>query len=193
MPEEKTVNEKEEKILLELSRKTLETYILKGEKEAFPGEPSENLKKISGMFVTLHKNGHLRGCIGYITGKEPLYRAAVDLTVASAVHDSRFRPVSKEELADIDIEISVMSPLRRITNADEIIMGVHGVVVKKGFHQGVFLPQVATETGWDKETFLRELCSQKAGLEPDAWKKPDTELYIFSAQIFGEKDFLKRD
>jgi len=110
------------------------------------------------------------------------------MAVEAAVGDPRFSPVTVDELSDIEIEIYVLSPLKKIDSTDEIKMGIDGVLVKKGFNSGVFLPQVATETGWSKEEFLSTLCSQKAGLPPLAWKDKTTEIYIFTAEVFSEKD-----
>ncbi len=188
-------NEKEEivtldeaAVLLKMSRETLIGYIKNKKAPNFNPPETNGLKTETGMFVTLHKNGHLRGCIGYIIGKDPLWKAVTELTVSSAVKDTRFRPVQESELEDIDIEISVLTPPEKISDPQTIEMGIHGVIVKKEFNQGVFLPQVATETGWDRETFMNELCSQKAGLPEDAWKKNDVEIFIFTASVYSEAD-----
>jgi len=141
-----------------------------------------------GAFVTLHKYGQLRGCIGNLIGEKPLYLTVIDMAIESAVDDPRFPPLKLEELKDIEIEISVLSPLEKIDDPKDIILGKHGVLVRKGFRSGVFLPQVAEETGWSKEEFLSYLCSHKAGLPPYAWKEKDTELYIFTAEVFSEKE-----
>ena len=140
-----------------------------------------------GAFVTLHKAGKLRGCIGNIIGRGPLYATVCDMAIQSATSDPRFNPVTKNELDEIDIEISVLSPLERIYEPDKIIMGKHGVLVKRGFSSGVYLPQVATETGWTRDEFMDSLCAQKAGLPRDSWKKGECDIYIFSAEVFGEK------
>jgi AmmeMemoRadiSam system protein A len=108
------------------------------------------------------------------------------MSVASATQDPRFMPVTKDDLADIDIEISVLSPLKKITNPDEIIIGVHGVLVKNDYTSGVYLPQVATETGWSKEEFMNSLCGHKAGMESDAWKTGACEIHVFTAEVFSE-------
>ena len=154
----------------------------------FIPELTNEKKEVEGAFVTIHKQGHLRGCIGNIIGRQPLYLTVRDMAIAAAAKDPRFNPVAVSELDDIDIEVSVLSKPYRAENPEEIEMGVHGVIVKRRFNQGVFLPQVATETGWDRETFLSQLCSQKAGLAPDAWKDPKTELNIFTATVFSEHD-----
>jgi AmmeMemoRadiSam system protein A len=120
---------------------------------------------------------------------EPLYLTISDMAIEAAVADWRFPPVELSEMKDIEIEISVLSVLKRVYSSDEIILGLHGVVIKKGPKNGVFLPQVATETNWTKEEFLAELCSQKAGLPPDAWKDTSSELYVFTAEVFSEKNY----
>jgi AmmeMemoRadiSam system protein A len=146
----------------------------------------EALQGPLGAFVTLHHRGRLRGCIGRMTSQQPLPETVVDMAAAAAVEDPRFPPLRPEELADLRVEISVLSPLTRIQDPKEIRLGQHGVLVRQGRRTGVFLPQVATETGWDLETFLSELCSGKAGLEENAWQDPETELYTFTAQVFQE-------
>ncbi|MBF0523235.1 MAG: AmmeMemoRadiSam system protein B [Candidatus Omnitrophica bacterium] len=174
--------------LLTIARQTMEEYVRRGKvldvKEADP-----RLSEEEGAFVTIQKNGQLRGCIGNIIGRGPLYLTVRDMAIACSTEDPRFSPVKDKELKDLHVEISVLSKPRLINNVDEIVLGKHGVIVSKGaFNQGVFLPQVATETGWSKEEFLSELCSQKAGLPSDCWKDPATKMYIFTAQVFSEKE-----
>ncbi len=140
-----------------------------------------------GAFVTIHKQGVLRGCIGNIIGPQPLYLTVHDMAIEAATADPRFPSLNPDELEDIEIEISVLSEPKKVDDVNEIKMGVHGVIVKRGFASGVFLPQVATETGWTKEEFLSNLCEHKAGLSPDAWQDKDTQLFSFTAQVFGEK------
>ena len=142
-----------------------------------------------GSFVTLHEAGQLRGCIGNMVGNQPLYLTVRDMAVEAATGDPRFSPVNFTELKNIEIEISVLSVLEKVDSADQIELGKHGVIVRRGFNSGVFLPQVATETGWTKEQFLSYLCAQKAGLEPDAWKDKSTEIFIFTAEVFSEKEY----
>lgn len=181
------LTDEEGKLLISMARRTLESYITNREKPNFSDIDKPFLRKESGLFVTLHKNGRLRGCIGYIVGMEPLFKSVVDLTIASSTQDPRFPKVVKGELSDIDIEISVLTPPEKISNIDEIIMGEHGVIIKAGNRQGLYLPQVYNETGWSKEEFLSNLCETKAGLDRYAWKKPNVEIFIFSTQIFSEK------
>jgi len=115
------------------------------------------------------------------------------MAVEAATGDPRFLPMELTELKNAEIEISVLSPMKKVDSADEIEMGKHGVLIKRGLRSGVFLPQVATETGWSKEEFLSSLCAHKAGLPPNAWKDKDTEIYIFSAEVFSEKDVRPAD
>lgn len=176
--------------LLKLARAAIGYYLDKG--KVLPIEESDPaLRRELGVFVTLHKRGRLRGCIGNIVGQKPLYLGARDMAVAAAVQDPRFSPLSAKELADIDIEISVLSPLREIGNPDEIVLGRHGVLVKDGLRSGVYLPQVATETGWDKERFMNSLCADKAGMAADAWKTGRCKIFVFTAEVFGEREEKK--
>ena len=171
--------------LLGIARRTLEEYTKKGKApDISTADPA--LRADRAVFVTLRKKGELRGCIGRLKAEQPLFLAVKDMTIAAASSDTRFKPVLAEELKDIDLEISVLSPMARVKSVDEIKMSENGVMVKNGFHSGVFLPQVAGETGWSREEFLNELCSQKAGLPKNAWKDASTELYVFTAEVFGE-------
>jgi len=141
----------------------------------------------SAVFVTLTIKGQLKGCIGSITPEGPLYQAVQQRAISAAVDDPRFSPVSEKELKDIKIEISVLSPLTRVRSADEIKPRVHGVIVREGLRSGLFLPQV-WEHFTNKEDFLSELCSQKAGLNPEAWRDAaKTELYVFTVFAFEEE------
>jgi AmmeMemoRadiSam system protein B/AmmeMemoRadiSam system protein A len=141
------------------------------------------LKENRGAFVTINKKGQLRGCIGYIEGRGPLHKTVEEMAEAAAFRDPRFTPVKEKELADLDIEISVLTPLKKMTEVREIEVGKHGIYIRKGWFSGLLLPQVATEYGWDRQTFLEHTCN-KAGLPSHAWKDKDTEIYIFSADIF---------
>jgi AmmeMemoRadiSam system protein B/AmmeMemoRadiSam system protein A len=144
---------------------------------------SQTLTEKRGAFVTLHKKGNLRGCIGYIRPQKPLHQTIREMALAAAFQDSRFKPVTKNELTDLEIEISVLTPLKKISSVDEIEVGKHGIYIMKDVHSGILLPQVATENSWDRETFLEHTCT-KAGLPDTAWKDKNTEIYIFSADIF---------
>ena len=174
------------KELLKLARNTMELYITKGIVLKFESAEPQ-LTQEAGAFVTLHNKNRLRGCIGLIEGRQKLYETVIEMAIELARHDPRFEPVSGHELKDIDIEVSVLYPKKKVKSADDIEIGKHGVIVKKGFATGVFLPQVAAETGWSKDEFMRHLCADKAGLAPDAYKNKDTEIYVFEAEVFGEK------
>lgn len=189
----KLLNKDQKKRLLEIARHSIQEFVESG-KIIDVLENDERLKQEEGAFVTIHKMGKLRGCIGNIIGRGPLYITVRDMAIAAASEDPRFEVVSKDEIKDIDIEVSVLSLPKLISTIDDIQMGVHGVIVRQGvLNQGVFLPQVATETGWSKKEFLSQLCSQKAGLSPDCWKDSRTKIYIFTAQVFSQKDVDKGD
>jgi AmmeMemoRadiSam system protein B/AmmeMemoRadiSam system protein A len=188
MKEEKKVgvdlglNAEEKKTLHQIAKTVIEN---KARGKAVPEFKIETpiLKENRGAFVTIHKKGQLRGCIGYIEGRGPLYKTIEEMAEAAAFRDPRFTPVSERELSDLDVEISVLTPLRKITDPNEIEVGKHGIYIKKGWYSGLLLPQVATEYGWDRQTFLEHTCL-KAGLPTHAWKDKNTEIYIFSADIF---------
>ncbi len=144
------------------------------------------LLELRGAFVTLKRKGQLRGCIGYIEAVKPLWQTIVDCTGSSARNDYRFPPVEPEELPEIHIEISVLTPRETIDDVSAIEVGRHGILLTKGVCRGLLLPQVAVEYGWDREQFLRHTC-RKAGLPEDSWKK-GARIEIFSADVFGEEE-----
>lgn len=182
--DEGILNKKEQEQLLSLARNTLNEYVTS---KRLPQVDIRNkkLQENKAVFVTLTKKCNLRGCVGYITPSQPLYKAVMEMTVAASARDTRFIPVTKEELNDIHIEISVLSLFTRIDNPDKIEIGKHGLYIVKGNRTGLLLPQVASSFLWSREEFLRQTCI-KAGLMPNAWTEKDTEIYIFSAQIFEE-------
>lgn len=152
-----------------------------------PEKPlTKRLARVQGAFVTLHEQGMLRGCIGYICGLKPLYLTIAEMARAAAFGDPRFMPLEPREFEKIEIEITVLSPLRKIDDPEKVEVGKHGLVVRRGPYQGVLLPQVPVEDGWDRETFLAHTC-MKAGLHSDCWREAGTELYVFSGEVFGEK------
>lgn len=186
--DEKYLSRDEEKTLLRLARQTVKLY-LNERKVLDPGKDPEytltdKLKADGAAFVTLTKEGQLRGCIGHLVGIESLYKSVIHNAVSAATEDPRFPPMSAAEEKDVHIEISVMSPLKTITDVNEIQVGKHGIVISKGFNRGLLLPQVATEYGWSRTEFLQQTC-RKAGLPRDAWQQGAT-IQIFSAQVFGE-------
>jgi len=144
---------------------------------------SKILRENCGAFVTLKIDGELRGCIGLIRGIKPLDETVIEMAQSAAFNDPRFVPLSEDELDKIDLEISVLSPMTVIDNIEEIKVGEHGLMIRKGYQSGLLLPQVAIEYGWDRETFLSHTCN-KAGLEMDAYKDPNCEIQIFSAVVF---------
>jgi len=179
------LTEQQKQKLLGIARETLICY-LSGKELAQVTIDDPVLHEKRGVFVTLKKGGELRGCIGYIQSVEPLVYAVRDMAIQSATGDPRFSPVRYDELKNIRIEISVLTIPERIKDAKEVVLKRDGVIIKKGYRQGVFLPQVADETGWSKEEFLNNLCQYKAGLPSDAWKEKDTEIYTFQAEVFAE-------
>lgn len=179
------LNSEQKKKLLDIARKTVESYVRDKKIPEFK-ETDPDLLRHEGAFVTLHKKGELRGCIGNIIGIQPLWLTVRDMAIESSTGDPRFEPVAPDELKDVKIEISVLSQPKSVQDVNEIKMGTHGVIVKRGLNSGVYLPQVATETGWSRDEFLSNLC-HKAGLPADAWKDNKTELRSFTAQVFGEE------
>jgi AmmeMemoRadiSam system protein A len=144
---------------------------------------SDILQEKRGAFVSLHLQGNLRGCIGYIQPTKPLHKTVQEMAIAAALQDPRFDPVTRTELEELDIEISVLTPMKRIENIQEIEIGKHGLYIVCGAYHGLLLPQVATSYGWDRKMFLEHTC-EKAGLPKKAWQEKDAEIYIFSADIF---------
>ncbi|MCX6282835.1 MAG: AmmeMemoRadiSam system protein B [Bacteroidetes bacterium] len=175
----------EKKILLGIARSTIVMYINEHKTpEVDDRNFSPNLKIHSGAFVTLKEHGELRGCIGRFTADIPLWKVVQQMAIASSTEDTRFPPVTAKEIDKLEIEISVLSPMKKIFSADEIELGKHGIYIKKGYYSGTFLPQVANETGWSREEFLGHCARDKAGLGWDGWK--DAELYTYEACVFGE-------
>lgn len=171
-------------MLLKIARDTVEMFVREGKIPDLYIQ-DERLNRPEGAFVTLHKNKELRGCIGQIepTG-EPLWKVVREMAVAACSEDDRFFPVNIDELDKLEYEISVLSCPERVDDWHNIELGKHGVIVRQGRRGGVFLPQVATETGWTLEEFLSQLCYQKAGLPPDCYKDTNTEIKVFTAQVF---------
>jgi hypothetical protein len=178
------LTEADQVLLLQIARNAVRAHVL-----SRPFTPPEitsgNLTESFGTFVSIHKDGELRGCIGNVHGAGPLYRTVGECAISAAVGDPRFVPVTTDELTLIDFEISVLSPLQRVIDINEIEIGRHGLLVSKRGYRGLLLPQVATAYNWDRETFLRETC-RKAGLRYDDWKDGAT-IHRFRALVFGEK------
>lgn len=180
------LNDQEKQRLLEISRSALVSYIQSGELPPLdPATLSTALKEPAGAFVSLYMGGRLRGCIGNFSPSDPLYAVVEGMTIAAATRDHRFAPVEKPELKYIVIEISVLSPLRKISSIDEFELGKHGIYMKKDGKSGTFLPQVADDSGWTTEEFLGHCARDKAGIGWDGWK--EAELFVYEAIIFREK------
>jgi hypothetical protein len=176
----------EKKKLLSIARSSIQA-ILSGKPLPKFDVTEPDLKTHAGAFVTLRRDGDLRGCIGRLVSDEPLYEVVSRMAAAAATEDSRFRPVPLTELGKIDIEISVLSPLKKMSNLKELELGKHGIYIVRGMRSGCYLPQVADETGWSRDEFLSHCCAEKAGFEPDAWKR-DADVFLFTAVVFAEKE-----
>lgn len=174
----------DQEMLFRVARESIKAH-LKGEKSVLPEVTSPLLTTPSGVFVTLHRHGKLRGCIGYLEACKPLLASVQEMAAAAAFGDPRFPQLREDELADLDLEISVLSPMHRIKNIDEIQVGRDGIYLERGGNRGLLLPQVATEYGWDRLTFLKQTCC-KASLPENAWEDPATRISIFSAKILHE-------
>jgi AmmeMemoRadiSam system protein A len=175
----------EKKLLLEIARVAL-TAAVEGREAAREVPQDSHSDDFGGAFVTLHRRGKLRGCIGQITSNEPLAEVVAHCARAAALEDPRFRPVQPNELADIEIELSILSRPQAIA-PERIEAGKHGLMVSQGWRRGVLLPQVANEYHWAAERLLEETCV-KAGLARDAWKDPGTKIEGFTAEVFRESD-----
>ncbi len=181
------LSENEKKFLLRLARQVIADYL---EGLDSPGKTyyTDLLKKKTGAFVTLNNSGDLRGCIGYIDPILPLQDTIAELALSAAFNDPRFPPLGPDELGDMEIEISVLTPKQKINDISQIEIGRDGLIIKQGYHEGLLLPQVATDYNWDVLTFLEQTC-RKAGLSTSAWKEKSTQILRFSALIFSESEF----
>ncbi|MCL4500361.1 MAG: AmmeMemoRadiSam system protein A [Deltaproteobacteria bacterium] len=178
------LSDADKKLLLQIARSSIEAHLADKPAPAL-GALSRSLCEPRGAFVSLHRQGQLRGCIGFLEAVKPLGQTVREMAAAAAFHDPRFRPLRKDELADLEVEISVLSPMRLINNLDEIKVGTHGLYIVQGSCRGLLLPQVATEYKWDRDMFLAQTCC-KAGLSPISWKDSDTKIYLFTAEVFGD-------
>lgn len=182
------LSDKEKIQLLELARKAIETKLATG-KTLSPdiSDFDANLNIQCGAFVTLHENSALRGCIGRFEPNISLWKVVIEMAEAAAFEDYRFVPLTIEELSKINVEISVLTPLKKVESIHQILLGRDGIYIKKGLRSGTFLPQVAVETGWSLDEFLGHCAEDKAGIGYDGWKTAD--LYTYRAIVFSEKDF----
>jgi AmmeMemoRadiSam system protein A len=180
------MNESQRQALLKVARDTVEAAIKRLPSEN-PQSDDPELNAHCGCFVTLKNGEQLRGCIGQFTSELPLIELVAQMAKASSTGDPRFfgDRISERELPELDIEISVLSALQRTEDPLSLRLGVDGIYIKRGRASGCFLPQVASETGWSKEQFLSYCCSHKAGIAADAWEDSETEVYFFTAEVFG--------
>lgn len=176
----------ERSTLLTLARRALEARVRRQPSPLVPKGEAFDLP--AGAFVTLHRHGELRGCLGRLDTDRALGSTVAELAAVVSDSDPRFDAVQPSELDDIDIEISVLTPEQPIASIDEVDVGRHGLIAQQGYRRGLLLPQVAVEHGWDRETFVRQTCV-KAGLPPDAWRH-GAELFVFEAEVFGEEHEL---
>jgi AmmeMemoRadiSam system protein A len=171
----------ERELLLGLAHAAIEATFDK--RELPMAAPSSHLAEPRGAFTTIYVRGDLRGCVGYVVPFAPLYQTVIETARAAASEDSRFSPVNREEIAGLEVSLSILSPLRAVS-AEEVIVGRHGVLISQHGHRGLLLPQVAIEHGWDRVTFLEQTC-RKAGLPTDAWQR-GAKIEVFTAEVFGD-------
>lgn len=172
----------DKKYLLDLVRSRIDLVLREKQVGFLMPPPDGALRENYGAFVTLKRHGKLRGCIGRLISEEPLYLTVGEMAEAAAFHDGRFPPVTMDDLVNLEVEVSVMGPIMRCEDPSRIVVGQHGLIIRKGEHQGLLLPQVPVEWEWDRETFLAQTCI-KAGLPPGAWHDPDTEIFWFQAYV----------
>lgn len=178
------LNSTEKKLLLQLAREAITSTVQTG-KTSVRQVTDPKLVAPHGCFVTIKRQGALRGCIGNFSSEKPLYLLVQEMAVSAATRDPRFYPMKEEDLAEFDLEISVLSTLSKVDSPEEVVVGKHGLYLEKNFSRGVLLPQVAVEQGWDRETFLNQT-ALKAGLKKEDWKE-GTDIYVFSAEVFAER------
>jgi AmmeMemoRadiSam system protein A len=181
---DRELNTHEKQALLAIARQAVIHGVQTGQEYVEPRE-EKVLNQRNGCFVTIRQNGQLRGCIGNFQSELPLFKEVAQMAQASASKDPRFYPLKEVDLDNFSLEISVLSPLQKIEDIEEIEVGKHGIYIEKSFYRGVLLPQVATEHHWDSKTFLKQTCV-KAGLPTDAWEANDADIYVFSAQVFAD-------
>jgi AmmeMemoRadiSam system protein A len=185
MPYSFVLTDDEKRELLRIARATLREYFHTG--RIPPGKPHrDSLTAEAGVFVSLHREGTLRGCIGTQQETTPLYKIVQEMTITAASRDPRFDPVDEDEVEDIEIEISVLAVGQPLGSAQDIEIGVHGLSIEHDSKRGLLLPQVASKNGWDANSFLVEVC-RKAGLADDAWTHPEATVHVFAAQVFNDQ------
>ena len=178
-----TLTNEEKKELKEIAKLALYEAVLHDKRiQLDASKLPQKFKEHLGAFVTLNEHGRLRGCIGRFEPDQPLYDVIIDMAISASRYDNRFTPVTPEELPNIEIEISVLTPRVRVNSVDDVIVGKHGIYISYGGRNGTYLPQVATDMGWNNEEFVRSCCEEKAGIPPQHCK--DAELYVYEAIVF---------
>ena len=183
MIEEKLLGEKEMEICLKIARDSISDFVIHGKKSDYAGDEAR-LFESGAAFVTLNIQGRLRGCIGHVVASLPLWECVREMAIAAATQDPRFPKMQKSEMGDLELEISVLTPPREMSNTEDIEVGKHGLIISKGYFSGLLLPQVPVEWDWDRDMFLEQTCV-KAGLPEDAWRDSDTKIESFQAQVFS--------
>ncbi|HMD13967.1 MAG TPA: AmmeMemoRadiSam system protein A [Bacteroidota bacterium] len=178
------LSDSEKQILFDIARRSIESAVQRS-REKLPAKIPPALMERYGAFVTLRIHGELRGCIGYIDGINPLCETVYDVAAKAAMEDYRFEPLTADEMTNLEIEISILSPRREIHDFHEIEIGTHGLIAELGNRRGLLLPQVAPEQGWDQETFVKQTV-KKAGLPSTMWQHPDIRLFVFTAEILQQ-------
>jgi len=181
-----SLSKEQKKALLKAARITIKQMLTGKKDPAMPALDADIFGEKYGLFVTITNRKQLRGCIGYIEGIKSLREAVKDLAIQAAFNDPRFEPVTKSELGDLEIEISVLYPLEEVKNINEIQVGKHGLVMERGFQKGLLLPQVAKEYNWSREEFMNQTC-RKSGMENYCWEN-GAKIYKFEAEVFNEKE-----
>ena len=180
----------QKKALLKLARNTITRKLLPNTDTV--SIDKSKLEQFQGAFVTLHIGENLKGCIGYIIGFQPLHKSIEELAIAAAFKDSRFSPLSVDELDKVEIEISVLSVPSEIKDISQIVVGKHGLIITSGAYKGLLLPQVAVEQGWDRDEFFYHTC-MKAGMNPKTVKIEDCLIQVFEAEIFSENESINNE
>lgn len=178
--------DEEQNILLHIARSSIaEKLSVKDSCSIDESEISDGLKQNNGVFVSVYYKNELRGCIGRIESSQELHQTVKEMTVSAAFHDTRFKSITNEEIDDVHIEISVLSPLKKISSIEEIIPGKHGILIRKDSRSGTYLPQVAIKTGWSAHELVEHCSKEKAGMNDDEWKNAD--IFTYEALIFSDK------
>jgi len=177
------ITDDEKKLIKTIAKAALDEAVKNNKQLSInPSKLPQILKEKLGAFVTLHEDSKLRGCVGRFEPNQPLYEIIIDMAISASRYDTRFQPVTEEELNKINIEISILTPRQKIDSVDEIVVGKHGIYVEYGGKNGTYLPQVATDMGWNAEEFFRSCCEEKAGIAPQ--NCPKATIYVYEAIVF---------